>query len=154
MKFIGLNDRELTLKNPKKYLIDWNKKSRSKFQLETKNFLKPYWQHDIVFEEFRLVGTRLSFDFYNANKKIMIEVQGAQHTKFVKFFHGNRLKYLQQLKRDDKKYEFCQKNNLKLVEILDDILSPISTPIIGGDIGTDIVNFYHYSRCWIIFIDR
>jgi hypothetical protein len=117
MKFIGLNDRELTLKNPKKYLIDWNKKSRSKFQLETKNFLKPYWQYDIVFEEFRLVGTRLSFDFYNANKKIMIEVQGAQHTKFVKFFHGNRLKYLQQLKRDDKKYEFCQKNNLKLVEI-------------------------------------
>ena len=117
MKFIGLNDRELTLKNPKKYLIDWNKKSRSKFQLETKNFLKPYWQHDIVFEEFRLVGTRLSFDFYNANKKIIIEVQGAQHTKFVKFFHGNRLKYLQQLKRDDKKYEFCQKNNIKLVEI-------------------------------------
>jgi hypothetical protein len=117
MKFIGLNDRELTLKNPKKYLIDWNKKSRSKFQLETKNFLKPYWQHDIVFEEFRMVGTRLSFDFYNANKKIIIEVQGVQHTKFVKFFHGNRLKYLQQLKRDDKKYEFCQKNNLKLVEI-------------------------------------
>jgi hypothetical protein len=117
MKFIGLNNRELTLKNPKKYLIDWNKKSRSKFQLETKNFLKPYWQHDIVFEEFRMVGTRLSFDFYNANKKIIIEVQGVQHTKFVKFFHGNRLKYLQQLKRDDKKYEFCQKNNLKLVEI-------------------------------------
>jgi len=117
MKFIGLNDRELTLKNPKKYLIDWNKKSRSKFQLETKNFLKPYWQHDIVFEEFRMVGTRLSFDFYNANKKIIIEVQGAQHTKFVKFFHGNKLKYLQQLKRDDKKYEFCQKNNLRLVEI-------------------------------------
>jgi len=117
MKFIGLNDRELTLKNPKKYLIDWNKKSRSKFQLETKNFLKPYWQHDIVFEEFRMVGTRLSFDFYNANKKIIIEVQGVQHTKFVKFFHGNKLKYLQQLKRDDKKYEFCQKNNLRLVEI-------------------------------------
>jgi hypothetical protein len=117
MKFIGLNNRELTLKNPKKYLIDWNKKSRSKFQLETKNFLKPYWQHDIVFEEFRMVGTRLSFDFYNANKKIIIEVQGVQHTKFVKFFHGNRLKYLQQLKRDDKKYEFCQKNNLRLVEI-------------------------------------
>jgi len=64
-----------------------------------------------------MVGTRLSFDFYNANKKIIIEVQGVQHTKFVKFFHGNRLKYLQQLKRDDKKYEFCQKNNLRLVEI-------------------------------------
>jgi len=117
MKFIGINGRELNLKNPKKYLIDWDKKSRSKFQLQIKEFLQPYWEHDIVFEEFRLVGTRLTFDFYNANKKIMIEVQGAQHTKFIKFFHGNRLKYLQQLKRDDKKYEFCQKNNLKLIEI-------------------------------------
>jgi hypothetical protein len=117
MKFIGLNHRELVLKNPKKYLIDWDKKSRSKLQLKTKIFLKPYWQHDIVFEEFRLVGTRLTFDFYNANKKIMIEVQGEQHTKFIKFFHTNRLKYLQQLKRDSKKLEFCEKNNIKLIEI-------------------------------------
>ena len=84
-----MNGRELNLKNPKKYLIDWDKKSRSKFQLQIKSFLQPYWEHDIVFEEFRLVGTRLTFDFYNANKKIMIEVQGAQHTKFIKFFHGN-----------------------------------------------------------------
>jgi hypothetical protein len=117
MKFIGLNNRELNLKNPRKYLIDWGKKSRSKFQYQIKLFLKPYWENDIVFEEFRLVGTRLTFDFYNSNKKIMVEVQGAQHTKFIKFFHGNRLKYLQQLKRDDKKYEFCIKNKLKLVEI-------------------------------------
>jgi hypothetical protein len=117
MKFIGLNNRELNLKNPRKYLIDWEKKSRSKFQYQIKLFLKPYWENDIVFEEFRLVGTRLTFDFYNSNKKIMVEVQGAQHTKFIKFFHGNRLKYLQQLKRDDKKYEFCIKNKLKLVEI-------------------------------------
>lgn len=117
MKFIGLNNRELYLKNPKKYLIDWKKKSRSKFQYDIKQFLKPYWEHDIVFEEFRLVGTRMTFDFYNANKKIMIEAQGEQHTKFIKFFHGNRLKYLQQLKRDNKKLEFCEKNNLKLMEI-------------------------------------
>ena len=83
MKFIGLNNRPLNLKNPKKYLIDWDQKSRSKFQYTIKRFLKPYWEHDIVFEEFRLVGTRLTFDFYNANKKIMIEVQGVQHTKFI-----------------------------------------------------------------------
>ena len=117
MKFIGLDGRDKNLKNAKKYLIDWEKKSRSKFQFNVKGFLQPYWEHDIVFEEFRIAGTRLSFDFYNANKKIAIEVQGAQHTKFVKFFHGNRLKYLQQLKRDEKKLEFCEKNRLKLVEI-------------------------------------
>ena len=117
MKFIGLDGREKNLKNAKKYLIKWEKESRSKLQLNVKNFLEPYWNNDIVFEEFRIAGTRLTFDFYNANKKIAIEVQGQQHTKYIKFFHSNRLKYLQQLKRDHKKLEFCEKNNIKLIEI-------------------------------------
>lgn len=105
------------LKNAKKYLIKWRGKSRSKFQSSVKEFLHPYWKDDIVFEEFKIVGTRMTFDLYNANKKIAIEVQGAQHTKYVKFFHGSRLKYLQQLKRDDKKFRFCEINDIKLVEI-------------------------------------
>ena len=105
------------LKNAKNYLIKWRGKSRSKFQSSVKEFLHPYWKDDIVFEEFKIVGTRMTFDLYNANKKIAIEVQGAQHTKYVKFFHGSRLKYLQQLKRDDKKFRFCEINDIKLVEI-------------------------------------
>ena len=105
------------LKNAKKYLIKWRGKSRSKFQSSVKEFLHPYWKDDIVFEEFKIVGTRMTFDLYNANKKIAIEVQGAQHTTYVKFFHGSRLKYLQQLKRDDKKFRFCEINDIKLVEI-------------------------------------
>ena len=59
----------------------------------------------------------LSLDFYNANKKIAIEVQGDQHVKFVKHFHKTRLKYLEQLKRDQKKLDFCELNGIKLVEI-------------------------------------
>ena len=117
MKFKTINGKESFIKNARNYAINWDKKSKSKIQFNVKQFLRLYWSGDVVFEELRVAGTRLSLDFYNANKKIIIEVQGAQHTKFVKFFHGNRLKYLQQLKRDDKKYEFCQKNNLKLVEI-------------------------------------
>ena len=70
-----------------------------------------------MFEEFRLVNTLLSFDFYNANKKIAVEVQGGQHTKYVEFFHGSRFKYLQQLKRDEKKLKFCEANGITLVEI-------------------------------------
>jgi hypothetical protein len=120
MKFKTLSGSSADLKNAKKYLIKWDQPSRSKFQLSVKQFLKPYWEHDIVFEEFKLVGTRLSFDFYNANKKIAIEVQGGQHTKFVKFFHGNRFKYLEQLKRDDKKLRFCEINEITLVEIYPD----------------------------------
>jgi hypothetical protein len=117
MKFKTLSGSTAELRNAKKYLVDWNGKSKSKFQLSVRDFLYPYWKSDIVFEEFKLVGTRLSFDLYNANKKIAIEVQGAQHTKYVKFFHGNRMKYLEQLKRDDKKFRFCEINDINLVEI-------------------------------------
>jgi len=63
------------------------------------------------------VGSRLSLDFYNANKKIAVEVQGAQHTQYVKFFHKNRFKYSDQLKRDEKKLDFCKANDIKLAEV-------------------------------------
>ena len=117
MKFFDASCRRRNLKNAKKYLIDWDKPSRSKFQTYVKEFLRPYWKNDIVFEEFRVVGSRLTLDFYNANKKIAVEVQGAQHTKYVKFFHKTRLKYRDQLKRDEKKLDFCKANNIKLAEI-------------------------------------
>mgnify|MGYP003138104069 FL=1 len=117
MKFTDAYGKTRNLKNAKKYLIDWNKPSRSKFQTQVKKFLYKYWKNDIVFEEFRVVGSRLSLDFYNANKKIAVEVQGAQHTKYVKFFHKNRFKYCDQLKRDEKKLDFCKANDIKLAEI-------------------------------------
>ena len=117
MKFVDAQGKKRNLKNAKKYLIDWDKPSRSKFQTKVKEFLRPFWEHDIVFEEFRVVGTRLSLDFYNANKKIAIEVQGAQHTKYVKFFHKNMFKYSDQLKRDEKKLQFCKVNKIKLAEV-------------------------------------
>ncbi len=117
MKFKTLTGSTAELRNAKKYLIDWDKKSRSKFQFSVKEFLHPYWRSDIVFEELKMVGTKMSFDFYNANKKIAIEVQGRQHTKYVKFFHGSRMKYLEQLKRDDKKLRFCEINGITLVEL-------------------------------------
>jgi len=117
MKFLDPYGKPRNLKGAKKYLIDWNLKSRSKFQNEVKKFLKPYWKNDVVFEEFRIVGTRLSLDFYNANKCIAVEVQGDQHIRYVKHFHKNRLKYLDQLKRDQKKFDFCEINDIKLLEV-------------------------------------
>ena len=117
MKFVDQYGKQRNLKNAKKYLINWDKPSRSKFQTRVKGFLRSYWKHDVVFEEFRVVGTRLTLDFYNANKKIAVEVQGAQHTKYVKFFHKNKFKYSDQLKRDEKKLQFCEANKIKLAEV-------------------------------------
>ena len=50
-----------------------------------------------------------------------IEVDGSQHYQYNKFFHSNsRQKFLDQLKRDQKKDEFCEINNIKLFRILED----------------------------------
>ena len=76
--------------------------------------------NNVTFEEFPVVGTRLSLDFYNANKRVAVEVQGSQHTKYNKFFHGgHKNNYLEQLKRDQIKAEFCEVNDIILVEIYD-----------------------------------
>lgn len=125
MKFKTLSGKERLLKNAKKYIINWEAKSKSNFQWRVKQFLLPYWKHDVVFEEMRIVGSRLSLDFYNANKKIAIEVQGKQHQTYNPHFHGNnRQNWLLQLKRDDLKLNFCLTNGIELVEIYEsDILS-------------------------------
>ena len=101
----------------RKYLIDWEKSSRSNFQFEVKKFLEKFWTGNVVFEEFPIVGTRLTLDFYNANKKIAIEVQGRQHTKYIEFFHQNKINFLNQLKRDQQKERFCELNDIKLLTI-------------------------------------
>jgi hypothetical protein len=118
MRFKTLTGAERTVKKSKKFLIDWDGKSRSKIQFNTKQFLKKYWIKHIVFEEFPIAGTKLSLDFYNANKKIAIEVQGQQHTRYVPFFHGgNKINYINQLRRDSDKLRFCELNGIHLVEV-------------------------------------
>jgi hypothetical protein len=104
----------------KKYLLDWDSKSRSKIQFKVKQYLKKYWSNNVVFEEFPVAGTRLTLDFYNASKNIAVEVQGQQHRKYVPFFHqGYKNNYIDQLRRDKQKAEFCTINNIKLIEVYD-----------------------------------
>jgi len=43
----------------------------------------------------------MKVDMINMTKRIAVEVQGAQHESFNKFFHGNsRANYLKSIKRD------------------------------------------------------
>lgn len=118
MKFKTLSGSTRKLSNIKKHLINWSGPSRSKFQKEVKTILENYWGRHVVFEEFPIVGTKMSLDFYNANKKIAIEVQGQQHIKYVPHFHGGyKNNYLAQLDRDQKKSFFCEINDISLLEI-------------------------------------
>lgn len=117
MIFLDLKGRKKSIKNIRRYLVEWNKLTKSKGQTELKRFLYPYWSGDIVFEELPLVGSRMTFDIVNITKKIIIEHQGVQHQKFVKHFHGSRVgKFLGQIKRDMKKHEWAELNGFSLVE--------------------------------------
>lgn len=102
-----------------RYRVAWEKQSRSKFQFQVKKLLKPIWYIDVVFEEFPVFGTRLRLDFYNATKKIAVEVNGPQHEKYNPFFHGDSpVSFIKGIKRDLHKHSWCAKNQITLVEIL------------------------------------
>ena len=121
MIFTTLIGSKKRVKKPKNYMVKWDSQSRSKMQYNIKQFIKSYGQNDIVFEEFPIVGTRMSLDFYNGNKNIAIEVQGAQHIKYTPFFHRkSKSTFLSQVRRDNEKQEFCKINDIKLVEIYPD----------------------------------
>ena len=127
MKFKTLNGKERGI-NIHNYIIDWDGDSLSKSQFKVKQFLKHYWIGHIVLEELTLVGTRLRFDFFNVTRSIAIEYQGQQHQNYIPYFCNNsRSKYLDQIKRDVKKQEWCNINNILLIEIYPkdiDALSP------------------------------
>ena len=118
MKFKTLTGGLRTVSRTNRYLIDWDAKSKSLLQAKVKAFLREHWRNDVVFEEFPLAGTKMSFDFFNASKKIMIEVQGNQHQKYTPFFHNkNKANFLSQLRRDKNKHYFCELNDISLIEI-------------------------------------
>ena len=126
MRLLNINGK-LQKKSVTKYLVDWDKKSRSKIQFTVKQFLKTYWKGQVVYEEFPVYGTKMSVDILNATKKIAIEVQGRQHNEFNKFFHSDsRLKYLESIKRDLKKAEWLEMNNFNLIEINEDEINQLS----------------------------
>lgn len=136
MRLFNINGRPQK-KNVSKYLIDWDKKSRSKIQFKVKKFLQPFWSGQIVYEEFPVYGSRMTVDILNATKKLAIEVQGKQHSEFNKFFHGNsRLKYLEGIKRDIKKAEWLENNGFILLEIEENEVDSLSLKFFLDKFGT------------------
>ena len=126
MKLYNLAGK-LVYKSVRKYRIDWGKKCRSNIQYEVKQFFHPYWKTQICYEEFPVYGTRMKVDMINMTKRIAVEVQGAQHEAFNKFFHGNsRANYLKSIRRDYDKAVWLENNNFKLLEIKEEDLPSLS----------------------------
>lgn len=60
---------------------------------------------------------RLPFDIYIPKKRIIIEYDGQQHFKYVKFFHKTRRGYLKARYRDRLKEILAAKHDLKVIRL-------------------------------------
>jgi hypothetical protein len=73
---------------------------------------------DRILEEAVLPGTGgLTADFWLPLRKTIVEVHGEQHYKFIPFFHNTMLNFYHSKKNDKNKIEWCEKNNIYLIEL-------------------------------------
>ncbi|UGL60517.1 hypothetical protein [Staphylococcus phage vB_SurM-PSU4] len=69
-----------------------------------------------VYEDLKVRGKYLPFDFYIPSKNLLIEYDGIQHSKPVEFFGGAK-KLKDQQRRDNIKNNYAEKNNIDLLRI-------------------------------------
>jgi len=95
----------------------------SKLSEYVHDLIKKVFPHHLIKTEHyvKYKGTRLFFDFYIKELNVLVEVQGKQHYGFVKHFHTDKNGYVKSKKRDNLKKEYCQENNMTLVEINSEI---------------------------------
>jgi hypothetical protein len=96
---------------------DYSGTSRSEIQRQIGARLKELYPRQVILEEFRIPKTRMSLDFFIPRLGLAYEVQGRQHDEFVAHFHGTIDGLHAQKKRDKHKQEWCDLNNILLVEV-------------------------------------
>jgi len=118
MKFFDTRGREHSVDiRPSRWQRRELGEGRGKFQTEVGDVLAELYPGDVICEEFPCSGENLTLDFFVPRKKVAGEVQGRQHRQFVQFFHGDKDGFERQQKRDSRKDEWCELNNIRLVKI-------------------------------------
>ncbi len=118
MQIVGLDDREYSW-NLSLYMN--NKRTVSAGHKKARYLLKELFPFDPILEELTLPGTRpkLYADFFIVAQMLMVEVQGRQHYEYVPFFHKTIHNFFKSKKRDRLKAEWCENNDITLVDLND-----------------------------------
>lgn len=118
MKVIGFNGQEYTLS-----LNKHKREDVSSYHLRCRTLLRQLFPNNTSFEEVILKGSKrynkpdLIADFFIVSHKIIIEINGEQHYEQNSFFHDSKLDFLDQKKRDRRKEEWSQINDIIYVEL-------------------------------------
>ncbi len=125
MKFKTLNGKEVRLNViADHYPVRSRATSKSEGQFNLGRQIQSiYGLAAVILEEFPIPDERLFLDFYLPHHTLVFEFQGTQHDTFNKFFHLNKDGFKRSQERDSRKAEWCQVNNIVLVEIRDPNLS-------------------------------
>jgi len=103
MKVIDFDDREYNWPPAGHEVKLDDRRQRSSLHLRVRSLLKD------------LYPTQL--DFFLPMRNVCIEVNGEQHYKFISHFHGDKLGFMRAKTNDKRKREWCQLNNLRVVEL-------------------------------------
>jgi len=105
---------------PSKYRLKSKEECKSNAQFRFGQRLKEIFPHSKILEEFGLPNTgALALDFWLPDEGFAFEVQGAQHSKFVKHYHGTQAGFRKQKMNDSRKRRWCEINNIKLMCVKD-----------------------------------
>lgn len=120
MKIRDLNN-DIHKWNLQGYVVRANEqRPRSKLHLAARNILVEMFPTVQVLEEVLIPITRNErgyLDFYINTIKLAIEVHGQQHYKFNSLFHTSAQDFANQKKKDRRKKEWCEYNNITYIEL-------------------------------------
>lgn len=121
MKVKGLDGRQYSfVLSDNQYSSAENKSS---FHLEARSLISKLYPFDPLYEEIALPGTGTSqnsilyADFVIPRRRLVIEVHGEQHYKFIPFFHIDMDGWRLQQLRDGNKRKWCEINHWNYVEL-------------------------------------
>jgi hypothetical protein len=90
---------------------------KSKLQFECGKVLKSYYGMSPILEEVSVPGHRFFLDFFLPTQKIVYEIHGIQHDKYVPFFHKSKANFMQSKIRDNDKKYWCEINDISFYEV-------------------------------------
>ena len=103
---------------PERYPIRSREQSKSVGQFLLGRIIRSvYGLQAVLLEEFPIPEERLWLDFYLPHHSLAFEYQGQQHDEFNKFFHGDKSGFVKSQKRDERKRQWCEMNNIVLIEV-------------------------------------